>query len=110
MAGISVSGLIDNSFDWQSVVDQLITIEKVPIARLQGEQAVNNDKLASLGAMNSLLSDLSGSAVDLRSATLFKSRVATSSSSSSSWTLTPSSGATLGSNTISVSQLATASK
>lgn len=110
MAGISVSGLIDNSFDWQSVVDQLVTIEKMPIARLQNEQAANNDKLASLGALNSLLSDLSSSAVDLRSTTLFKSRTATSSASGSTWSLTASSGATQGSFTVAVSQLATASK
>ncbi len=110
MAGISVSGLIDNSFDWQSVVDQLVTIEKMPIARLQNEQAVNNDKLASLGVLNSLLSDLSGAAVDLRSTTLFRSRTASSSTSGSTWSLTPSSGATQGSYSIAVSQLATASK
>jgi len=110
MAGISVSGLIDNSFDWQSVVEQLVTIEKMPIARLQNEQAANNDKLASLGALNSLLSDLSASVVDLRSTTLFKSRTATSSTSGSTWSLTASSGATQGSFTIAVSQLATASK
>jgi Flagellar capping protein len=110
MAGISVSGLIDNSFDWQSVVDQLITIEKVPIARLQTEQAGNNDKLASLGVLKGLLSDLSAAAIDLRSATLFKSRTASSSVGGSSWTLTTSSGATQGNYTIAVSQLATASK
>jgi len=110
MAGISVSGLIDNSFDWQSVVEQLVTIEKMPIARLQTEQAANNDKLASLSALNSLLSDLSSSVVDLRSTTLFKSRTATSSTSGSTWSLTASSGATQGSFTIAVSQLATASK
>lgn len=110
MAGISVSGLIDNSFDWQSVVEQLVTIEKMPIARLQTEQAANNDKLASLSALNSLLSDLSSSVVDLRSTTLFKSRTANSSTSGSTWSLTASSGATQGSFTIAVSQLATASK
>jgi Flagellar capping protein len=82
----------------------------MPIARLQTEQAANNDKLASLSALNSLLSDLSSSVVDLRSTTLFKSRTATSSTSGSTWSLTASSGATQGSFTIAVSQLATASK
>jgi flagellar hook-associated protein 2 len=110
MAGISVTGLISNSFDWKSVVDQLIAIDSQPIARLQGEEAENNDKLASLGALNSYLTDLSSSAIDLRSATLFKSRVATSSTSGSTWSLTPSDSATQGSYTIAVSQLATASK
>lgn len=110
MAGISVTGLISNSFDWKSVVDQLITIDSQPIARLQSEEAKNNDKLASLGALNSYLTDLSSSAIDLRSATLFKSRVATSSTSGSTWSLTPSDSATQGSYTIAVSQLATASK
>lgn len=110
MAGISVTGLISNSFDWQSVVDQLITIEKTPIARLQTEQAKNNDKLASLNAIRSYLTDLQVSAISLRSSTLFKTRVATSSTVGSTWTPSASFGATSGSFTFSVSQLATTSR
>ncbi len=110
MAGISVSGLVEGSFDWQSVVDQLITIEKQPVARLQTEQARNNDKIASLTTLSGGLSSLSAAAVDLRSATLFSSRSATSSTAGSTWTLTPSVGATRGTYAIAVSQLATASK
>lgn len=110
MAGISVSGLISNSFDWQSVVDQLITIESTPIARMQSEQAKNNNKLASLGTLNAHLSNLSAATIDLRSVTLYKSRVASSSASGSTWQLNPSNGAATGSYTIAVSQLATASK
>ncbi len=110
MAGISVSGLISNSFDWQSVVDQLITIEKTPIARLQNEQAKNNDKLASLNSIRSYMTDLQVSAISLRSSTLFKTRSATSSTAGSTWTPTASFGATTGSYAVSVSQLATASR
>ncbi len=110
MAGISVSGLVSGSFDWQSVVDQLITIQKAPVARLQTEEATNNNKLASFGVLKGYMDNLSSAAIDLRSSTLFQSRTASSSTSGSTWSLTPSIGATLGSYTVAVSQVATASK
>ncbi len=110
MAGISISGLVSGSFDWKSVVDQLITIEKAPIARMQTEQAVNNEKLAALSTLSGGLSDLSSAAIDLRSSTLFQSRTATSGTPGSSWSLSASTGAVTGTQTIAVSQLATASR
>jgi len=58
MAGISISGLVSGSFDWKSVVDQLIQIESTPIARLQTEEATNIDRLASLAGLQTKLTEL----------------------------------------------------
>ncbi len=110
MAGISVSGLISNSFDWQSVVDQLIQIDSVPVANLQSEEATNNNKLASLDTLKTDLTDLQTSAAALGAAGLFTSRTAKSSSSNSTWDISAENNAQTGSYTIAVSQLASAAQ
>lgn len=110
MAGISITGLVSGSFDWKAVVDQLITIDSAPVTRLQTEEAANNNKLASLGDISTAMTDLQSSVISLRSSTLFKSRAAASSVAGSTWGLTASTSATLGSYSIGVSQLATSAR
>src|SRR5690606_42139488 len=85
MAGISISGLISGSFDWKSVVDQLITIESTPIARLQTEEAKNIDRLASLSTLQSRLTELQTASKALSAPGLFSSRTASSSTTGSNW-------------------------
>jgi flagellar hook-associated protein 2 len=110
MAGISITGLISGSFDWQSVVNQLIQIDTVPVTRLQTQEATNNDKLTSLSALKTDLTGLQTAAQALNSTSLFTERTATSSASDSNWDVTAADGATTGSYTVSVSQLATAAQ
>lgn len=110
MAGISISGLISGSFDWQSVVDQLIQIDTAPITRLQTQAATNNNKLTSFTALKTDLTSLQTAVQGLNSTTLFNQRTATSSASGSNWTVAAAEGATTGSFTIAVSQLATAAQ
>jgi len=110
MAGISISGLISGSFDWKSVVDQLIQIESTPIARLQTEEAKNIDRLASLSTLQSRLTELQTASKALAADGLFSSRTASSSTTGSNWTTTAASGATNGSYNIDVTQLATATR
>lgn len=107
MAGISVSGLISGSFDWQSVVSQLIAIDSAPITRLQSEQATNNDKITSLAALKSDLTDLQSAVQALKGDGLFTGRTATSSTSGSSWEPKADAGATAGTYRVAVSRLAT---
>jgi flagellar hook-associated protein 2 len=107
MAAISVTGLISGSFDWQSVVSQLISIDSAPITTLQNEQATNNDKITSLAALNSDLTSLQTAADALSADGLFTGRSATSSTTSSTWTLAAANGATAGTYKIAVTQLAT---
>lgn len=107
MAAISVTGLISGSFDWQSVVSQLIAIDSAPITRLQTEQATNNDKLTSLAALKADLTSLQTAADALKADGLFTGRTASSSNSSSTWSLDAANGATAGTYKIAVTQLAT---
>jgi len=107
MAAISVTGLISGSFDWQSVVSQLIAIDSAPITRLQTEQATNNDKLTSLSALKADLTSLQTAADALKADGLFTGRTASSSNSSSTWSLNAANGATAGTYKIAVTQLAT---
>lgn len=110
MAGISISGLISGSFDWKSVVDQLIQIESTPIARLQTEEAKNIDRLASLSTLQSRLTELQTASKGLAATGLFSGRTASSSTTGSNWSTSAASGATNGSYSIDVTMLATASR
>jgi flagellar hook-associated protein 2 len=110
MAGISISGLISGSFDWKSVVDQLIQIESTPIARLQTEEANNIDRLASLAALQTRMTDLQTASNALGAGGLFSGRTASSSTTGSNWTPTAANAAVNGSYDISVLQLATATR
>lgn len=110
MAGISITGLISNSFDWQSVVNQLIAIDSTPITRLQTQESNNVDKLSSFSAIQSTLNDLQTAVTALQTPSLFTGRTVSSNVSGSSWGLTVDNGATAGTHTVTVSQLATAAK
>ena len=110
MAGITISGLISGSFDWKSVVDQLIQIESTPIARLQTEESKNIDRLAALAGLQTQMTDLQTASKALAAAGLFSSRTASSSTTGSNWATSAASGATNGSYSIAVTQLATASR
>jgi flagellar hook-associated protein 2 len=110
MAGIQISGLISGSFDWKSVVDQLIQIDSAPVARLQAEEAKNIDRLASLDGIKLQLTSLQTSANALSAEGLFSGRTAKSTTSGSSWLATASNNAPKGTYTFAVTQLATAAK
>jgi flagellar hook-associated protein 2 len=98
-----------SSFDWQSFVDQIIQIDSAPITKLQSEQSVNSDKISALGTLKTNLQDLQTATKALNASDLFTARTAASSVSGSNWGLTASTGATTGSYTFNVTQLATAS-
>lgn len=110
MAGISLSGLVSGSFDWKSVVDQLIKIESVPIARLETEESKNIDQLASLEILKTNLTSLQTAAAALSADGLFNGRTATSTTLNSTWTARAAKDAPLGRYTINVQQLATAAQ
>ena len=110
MAGISISGLISGSFDWKSVVDQLIQIESTPVARLEAEESTNIDRLASLNSLQTDLTALQTASKALSADGLFSKRSASSSTTDSNWSTTAASGATVGSASIAVTQLATATR
>jgi flagellar hook-associated protein 2 len=102
-----VAGLASN-FDWKTFVDQIISLERTPANRLEAEQAANNQKVSLLSTLGTKLSALQTSAQALKSSTLFGARTAASATSGSNWVTSAATGATTGSFSIAVSQLATA--
>lgn len=106
MAGLSLSGLA-SGLDWKSLVDQLMELERAPISRLEREQTVNTQRSTALRDLGTKLTTLQTASANLKDQSLFSGRTATSSTSGSTWKLSPSAGATAGSYQIAISQLAT---
>jgi flagellar hook-associated protein 2 len=107
--GIQLSGLINGSFNWQSVVTQLVAIQSQPITGLQADEATNNSELAAYAQLTSDVSSLQTAAQALQPSSLFTGVAAASATPNSTWTTTAAAGTSPGSYTIAVSNLATAS-
>ena len=87
MANLSLAGLA-SGMDWKSLVDQLMQIEATPITRLQREQSTNSSQSTALSNLSTKLTALQTAAQSLKDASLFTGRTATSSNTTSSWSLT----------------------
>ena len=109
MPGISLSGLA-SGLDWQSLVSQLIAAERTPETTLRARQAVDTQKIAAFGTINTDLLALQTAAKALSDGSTFLSRSATLSDSLSGWSVTASPGAEIGTHTFDVLTLATAAK
>jgi flagellar hook-associated protein 2 len=108
MSGISLSGLINGSFDWQSVVTELIQIDSAPITALQNSEATNNTELSAFSQLSSDVTGLQTASQALQADGLFNGVSAASTTPNSTWTATAANGTALGNYTVDVSNLATA--
>lgn len=108
MAGLQLSGLA-SGVDWQSIVDQLMKVERAPITRLQTEQDKNSDRSDALSTLNTKMTALKAAITGLTSSGMYSRRSATLSSSTSTWSAKASDYTAPGSYTYNVTQLATAS-
>jgi flagellar hook-associated protein 2 len=111
MANINVSSLTSTaygSFDWQTMVNQLIQVDTAPITKLQAEETANKAKVSSLSSLNTGLSGLQDDVKALQDSSVFTAR--TVSASGSGWTPTAANGAATGSYSIQVQHLATAAR
>lgn len=106
MAGLQLSGLA-SGLDWKSLVEQLMELERAPITRMEREQVTNTQRSNALRDLGTKLTSLQTAAGNLKEQTLFSGRTATSATTASTWKLSPSAGATAGTYSIAVSQLAT---
>lgn len=106
MAGLQLSGLA-SGLDWKSLVDQLMELERAPIARIEREQLTNTQRSNALRDLGTKLTALQTAATTLKDQTLFSGRTASSATTDSTWKLSPAAGATAGSYEIAVTQLAT---
>ncbi len=109
MSGISLSGLVNGSFNWQSVVTQLIQIDSAPVTTLQNDEATNNSQLSAFTQLTGDITSLQTTVQALQADGLFNGVSAASTTAGSSWTSTAASGTALGNYTFDVTQLATPS-
>ncbi|MDQ8180431.1 flagellar filament capping protein FliD [Pelagicoccus sp. SDUM812005] len=109
MENFNVAGLA-SGFDWNSMVDQLMAIERIPQQRLTAEKGENEDKVDALKTLKTKLDKLKTSTTSLKSSTLFNSKSAASSDETLNITATASTNASKGNFEIAVTQLATATR
>jgi flagellar hook-associated protein 2 len=109
MAGIQVSGLV-SGINWQSIVSELITADSAGINAVKAQQTKVNTQASALGSLGTDLNSLSSAVFTLEDPGTYGGVVAGSTTSGSSWITTAASGTPLGTTTLAVTQLATASQ
>jgi flagellar hook-associated protein 2 len=105
VAGTSIDGLV-SSMDTTAVINQLLSVERQPQARLQNRAASETQLIGVLQDLNTKLRSLSTAADDLQGAAAWQSMKASSSSSAVS--VAVQSGAGMGQLTFDVTALAKA--
>jgi flagellar hook-associated protein 2 len=109
MAGISLSGLINGSFNWQTVVTDLIQVASAPVTTLQNDEATNNTELSAYAQLSGDLTSLQTASQALQGDGIFDAVSAASTTPNSTWTSTAGSGTALGNYSIDVTTMATPS-
>lgn len=96
---------VGSGLDVNSIVTQLMNIERQPIVAMQNKEASYKAQLSAYGTISSALTDFQSAAKALASSTGFQSYT-TSSSNSTVLDASASGSATLGAHTITVTKLA----
>jgi len=110
MAGVNVSGFLTKSFDWQTMVDQLMEVSRAPIKRLEAEKTGNLAQVDALAGVRASMVTLQDSLQSLWDEKLYTARIVTSDTANTTWKAASTAGAELGSYKFAISELATASK
>lgn len=105
---LSVGGLI-SGLDTESIISQLMEVEKYPIVKLQTKEAAYQLKLSTYGSLSGTLSSLSSAASSLKDTDDFAKFTATS-ADTDIFTVSAGSDAATGSYNITVHELAKAHK
>lgn len=106
MASISSAG-IGSGLDVNSIITQLMAIERQPLAALEKQETQLNAKLSGFGKLQSLLSAMRDKSGSMSSLTLWNQRAGTS-SDERAVQVTTAAGAAAGSYAVEVQQLASA--
>jgi len=106
---LSLSGLA-SGFDWKTVVDQLIEVQRVPQNRLREEQSTNSQELAVMTDFETGLGQLQEIARGLYDPSLYTRRSASLSDEDMNWTVTATDGAAVGDISFTVDQIATTTR
>ena len=78
MAGVNVSGFLTKSFDWQTMVDQLMEVSRAPIKRLEAEKTGNLAQVDALAGVRASMVTLQDSLQSLWDEKLYTARIVTS--------------------------------
>lgn len=109
MAGIQLTGLA-SGLDWKNVVDQLMSVERIPIFNLEDEKRDIQNENTKLSELSGLLETLSEKTKTLSQPEAFLSRTATLGTENSLvLAANPGPGTARGNYTFNISQIATAS-
>jgi flagellar hook-associated protein 2 len=103
---LGISGLA-SGFDWQSLISQLVTVERAPEQLLRNQQTALQQQNSALGSLKTELGLLQGKAALLQDPSFFDSRAATTTNSALA-TATAAAGTGLGTYNFVVSQMASA--
>ena len=103
-SNLAVSGLA-SGFDWQTLVGQLVTLERAPETQLQVQQGLLGQQNIALGGIKTELSVLQNAVTVLQDPTFFDSRTATPSDTTLA-SATADVGTTVGTYSFNVTQLA----
>lgn len=107
MAGLQVGGLA-SGMDTESIITQLMSIESLPRTRVARQQVAVQARQDALSAIDTKLTNLKLASMDLRSATLWTPKQATTSGTEGVLTARQLTGAAPGGYTVGVSSLASA--
>ena len=104
---INLSSLTSSTgTDWSSVVDQLMELEQVPVTKLETEQDANTEKNGLLADIATLMSSLKTASDALSADGLFNARLASSTTTNSTWSVSAENDTATGAYTVAISQLA----
>src|SRR5690349_10745782 len=107
MAGIQLTGLA-SGLDWQSLIQQLAQAERTPQTTLKTQQSTINQRNQAYGSIKTEMGVLQNKLTALKDPTLYDSRTSSVSDTSISNSSVVS-GASIGTYSFNVTQLATAS-
>ena len=105
-SSLAISGLA-SGFDWQSLVSQLVQVERAPETQLQNQQSTIQQQNNALGSIKTELSVLQNAVNVLKDPSFFGSRTALSSDTTLA-SATAAAGTAVGAYSFTVSQLASA--
>lgn len=103
---LGLSGLA-SGFDWKTLIDQLIEVERAPERQLQSEQSLLQQRNNAYGSIKTQLGTLQNRAHTLKDPSLYDSR-SVSVSDATVASATAAAGAAAGRYTVNVTQMATA--
>ncbi len=105
---VNVSGFTSStygSFDWQTMVNELVAADSTPLTNLQAEQTTNESKISALATLTTDLTTLQNDVQALQMPSLFTARTTTV--NDPTWNATAADSTATGTLSINVTRLAT---